>query len=57
MSLPDNYEERRCTICGAEHPVFGFGPQLSRTGVTVWACGVHGAELDRRLSSEMENNQ
>jgi len=43
------YEARRCRICGARYPAFGFGAPLTRTAQTVWACGAHRAELDRML--------
>jgi len=45
-----DYEARRCHVCGARYPAFGFGPPLTRTAQTVWACGAHRADVDRRLS-------
>ena len=47
----DEYEARRCAICGAKYPAFGFGSPLTRPGVVLWACGAHRAELDYRLSA------
>jgi hypothetical protein len=44
------YEARRCRICGARYPAFGFGPPLTRTAQTVWACSAHRAEVDCMLS-------
>lgn len=29
---------KRCWVCGAPHPCFGFGPPLLPAGETVWAC-------------------
>jgi hypothetical protein len=45
------YEARRCAICGAKYPSFGFGSPLTRSGVVLWACSVHRMELDHRLSA------
>jgi hypothetical protein len=50
--LFEDYEQRRCAICGAKYPCFGFGPPLTRPGITLWACGDHREELDRHLHSE-----
>jgi hypothetical protein len=47
----DDYEARRCAICGAKYPAFGFGSPLTRPGVMLWACGAHRTELDNRLSA------
>lgn len=44
------YEARRCRVCRGRHPVFGFGPPLTRPGMDLWACGAHRAELDHRLA-------
>ena len=46
----DEYEARRCAICGAKYPAFGFGSPLTRPGVVLWACSAHRVELDHRLS-------
>jgi hypothetical protein len=38
-SPPDavrEYEARRCHICQARHPAFGFGPPLTRPGMVLW---------------------
>jgi hypothetical protein len=37
----DDYEARRCAICGAKYPAFGFGSPLTRPGVVLRACGAH----------------
>ena len=43
------YEARRCIVCDCRHPSFGFGPPLhSNSKGTIWACGTHRAEVDRR---------
>jgi len=46
------YEARRCHVCDAPHPGFGFGPPLTRKGHDVWACGPHRAEVQRLLRRE-----
>jgi hypothetical protein len=46
----DEYEARRCHVCGARYPSFGFGPPLTRMGVVIWACSAHRDEVNRRLS-------
>ena len=43
------YETRRCAICGAKYPCFGFGPPMTRPGVTIWACGRDRGEVEKRL--------
>lgn len=43
------YEARRCHVCDAPHPSFGFGPPLTRKGHDVWACSLHRAEVKRLL--------
>jgi hypothetical protein len=45
------YEQRRCAICGARYPGFGFGPPLTRRGGELWACAAHRHELEARLRS------
>ncbi|SPE35600.1 hypothetical protein SBBP1_870002 [Burkholderiales bacterium] len=44
------HDARRCHICGAKFPPFGFGPPLTRPGITLWACGAHRVEIERRLT-------
>jgi hypothetical protein len=44
------YERRRCAICGARYPGFGFGPPMTRRGTILWACGPHRHELEARLA-------
>lgn len=46
-----DHETRRCAVCGAHHPVFGFGPPLSQKGTTIWACGAHRHEVDHQLTA------
>ena len=48
----EEYERRRCAVCGAKYPPFGFGPPLTRPGIMLWACGEHRKELDRQLRPE-----
>jgi hypothetical protein len=44
------HDARRCHICGAKFPPFGFGPPLTRTGITFWACGAHRLDIERQLT-------
>lgn len=44
------YEARRCHVCRARHPSFGFGPPLTRAGHVLWACGAHRAAVDSVLA-------
>lgn len=46
------YDARRCHICAAKYPPFGFGPILTRAGSTLWACHAHRAEVDTLLIKE-----
>lgn len=46
------YEARRCHVCDAPHPGFGFGPPLTRKGHDIWACGLHRADVGRLLRGE-----
>jgi hypothetical protein len=46
------YEQRRCAICGARYPGFGFGPPLTRPGIVLWACGPHREKLDKQIRPE-----
>jgi hypothetical protein len=41
---------RRCHVCGAPFPAFGFGPPLTREGEYFWACGEHRATVERMLA-------
>ena len=49
-ALLDEYDARRCAICGARFPPFGFDPPLTKRDVVLWACAAHRADLDRRLT-------
>ena len=42
------YEARRCAICNARYPAFGFVPPAIARG-EVWACSAHRHEIERRL--------
>jgi len=44
------YEARRCHVCHARYPSFGFGPPLTRPGRVLWACGAHRAAVDSMLT-------
>jgi len=44
------HDARRCHICGAKFPPFGFGPPLTRIGVDLWACSAHRLEVERQLT-------
>jgi hypothetical protein len=46
-----DYEARRCVVCNSRYPSFGFGPPLSHTGSTLWACFVHKNDVDKQLSA------
>jgi hypothetical protein len=48
----EDYESRRCAVCGVKYPCFGFGPPLTKPGLTLWACRDHREELDQRLRPE-----
>jgi hypothetical protein len=48
----EEYELRRCAICGSKYPGFGFGPPLTRPGPMLWACLEHRMELARQLRPE-----
>ena len=43
------YEARRCHVCDAPQPAFGFGPPLTRKGHDIWAFGLHRADVERLL--------
>jgi len=43
------YETRRRHVCQGRYPPFGFGPQLTWPGQTIWACVTHWADIDRML--------
>ncbi len=44
------HDARRCHICGAKFPPFGFGPPLTRPGIILWTCSAHRVEIERRLT-------
>jgi hypothetical protein len=48
----EEYEQRRCVVCGAKYLAFGFGPPLTHPGIMLWACGDHRKDLDRQLRPE-----
>ena len=45
-----DFEARRCHICGCRFPAFGFGPSLTRKDQTVWACFAHRAAAQHTLA-------
>lgn len=45
------YEARRCAICGGKHPSFGFGPPMTWSGLTIWACFAHWKDVERQLTT------
>ena len=49
-----DYESRRCAVCGAKYPSFGFGPPMTRAGVFIWACFAHRHDVERRIDSRAE---
>lgn len=44
------YESRRCAVCGAKYPSFGFGPPMTRPGIVIWACFVHWKDVESQLA-------
>jgi hypothetical protein len=44
------WQARTCCICSSPHPVYGFGPPLSRR--QLWACDDHHEQLDRELTKD-----
>jgi hypothetical protein len=48
----EEYESRRCAVCGVRYPCFGFGPPLTKPGITLWACRDHRHELFQRLQPD-----
>lgn len=40
-----DYEARRCHICGARYPSFGFGPPMLKPEHALWACREHWDEV------------
>ncbi len=47
----DPQATHRCSICGAENAVFGFGPPLTPKGRELWACNLaHRDQIDRMLT-------
>ena len=53
----EEYEARRCVVCGARYPAFGFGPPLSRNGFFLWACFAHRTEVYDRLTGKPQLSQ
>ena len=49
-SVVEEYDARRCHICQSRYPPFGFGPRLTRAGVTIWACALHRDDVERQLT-------
>ena len=47
-----DYEARRCHVCQARHPVFGFGAPLTQSRREIWACSTHRAEVTRLLHGD-----
>ena len=45
-----DFEARRCHVCGCRFPAFGFGPPLTRKDQAVWACFAHRAEVQHTLA-------
>jgi hypothetical protein len=44
------YESRRCVICAAKYPGFGFGPPMTRPDLIIWACFAHWKDVESLLS-------
>ena len=47
-----DYEARRCHVCQATHPSFGFGPPMTMAGAVLWACAPHRGDVERMLLGE-----
>ena len=47
-----DFEARRCHVCGCRFPAFGFGPPLTRKDQTVWACLAHRTEVQHTLTQK-----
>ena len=45
-----DFEARRCQVCGCRFTAFGFGPPMTRKDQALWACLVHQAEVKRLLT-------
>ena len=45
------FDSRRCHLCRAPFPPFGFGPPLSGSRMTVWACRAHQDTLSDMLTT------
>jgi hypothetical protein len=45
----EEYDKRRCAVCGAKYPSFGFGPPLTRPGITLWSCLEHRGQVEKQL--------
>ncbi len=43
----EEYDARRCRICGRRFPSFGFGPPLRQAERTLWACMEHRHDVER----------
>jgi len=50
------YDARRCHVCHARYPSFGFGPPLTRPGRVLWACSAHRAAVDSMLTGPPRAN-
>ncbi len=44
----DEYNARRCAVCGAKFPPFGFGTPL-KPGDMIWACSADRAQVEQQL--------
>jgi hypothetical protein len=44
------YDARRCHVCHANRPPFGFGPPLTAAGRQVWACVEHRETVNLMLT-------
>jgi hypothetical protein len=49
-----DFESRRCAVCGAKYPSFGFGLPMTRACVFMWACFARRHGVERRIDSRAQ---
>ena len=47
-----DFEARRCHVCGCRFLAFGFGPPMTGKDQTVWACLAHRIEVQHTLTQK-----
>lgn len=51
-SSVEEYDSRRCEICGPPYPVFGIGPPATQPGVVIWAYPLHRGDVEASLTAQ-----